>query len=248
MAGDDRMYGEAGNDVLFGEFGDDYTSPGAPANDYLSAGEGNDVVFGSTGSDQLYGGGGLDQLDAGPHVDYVNITPAQVVNPGYPAEGLQRRCGRDLRRFGSGFHSGGLGNYQIYGLRRARSGDLSDGGDDIWGSVSTLRRVICPILDLWAVRAMISSRVARQVATPGANILNGNSGDDLILGAKGPDYVRAGDGNDEIHGLDGDDILYGDNGDDLIDGAAGSDTCNGDNGTDQTFNCEFGIAVEMFNP
>lgn len=66
----------------------------------------------------------------------------------------------------------------------------------------------------------------------GADVLNGDNGDDLVDGGDGVDQLFGGNGNDTLAGGNGDDILIGDNGTDFLFGGAGHNVLTGGNGPD----------------
>lgn len=66
----------------------------------------------------------------------------------------------------------------------------------------------------------------------GANVLQGDAGNDTFYGGKANDKIIGGDGNDLLEGGDGNDSLYGDAGNDTIRGMGGNDTLSGGAGND----------------
>jgi Ca2+-binding RTX toxin-like protein len=67
----------------------------------------------------------------------------------------------------------------------------------------------------------------------GADVLNGDAGDDLIQAQGGNDTVKGGIGDDSLLAGDGDDKVYGEAGDDLCAGGAGNDRVEGGVGDDE---------------
>jgi len=73
------------------------------------------------------------------------------------------------------------------------------------------------------------------IGTPGDDVINGTSGDDVIVGLGGNDRINGGNGNDVICGYAGNDTLNGSNGNDILIGGFGNDILNGSNGDDSLY-------------
>jgi serralysin len=69
-------------------------------------------------------------------------------------------------------------------------------------------------------------------ASTGANILNGNLGNDIIFGGSGADSLRGGQGDDVMHAGSGNDWISGDLGNNTIYGGQGADTFHASVGHD----------------
>lgn len=65
-----------------------------------------------------------------------------------------------------------------------------------------------------------------------ADVLAGNSQNNLMGGAAGNDTIYGNAGSDSVHGMAGDDIIYGGQGNDQLFGGAGRDELYGETGDD----------------
>ena len=70
------------------------------------------------------------------------------------------------------------------------------------------------------------------------NVIIGGAGKDTLKGNGGADRVCAGAGSDRVRGGNGKDRLSGADGDDALNGGRGKDACNGGPGKDKLSNCE----------
>ena len=82
------------------------------------------------------------------------------------------------------------------------------------------------------INTMCNGLEATIVGTPGNDVINGTSGNDVIVGLGGNDIINGGNGDDVICGNAGNDTLNGGNGNDTLLGSFGNDTLNGNNGDD----------------
>jgi Ca2+-binding RTX toxin-like protein len=79
----------------------------------------------------------------------------------------------------------------------------------------------------------------------GANILNGNLGNDTVYGGAGADSLRGGQGDDVIHAGSGNDWLSGDLGNNTIYGGQGIDTFHAGPGHDVVNGWHLGDVVQV---
>ncbi len=101
--GNDRINTGFGNDSIFGGSGNDRVNAGF-GNDYLNLGSGNDRANGGFGNDLLFGGSGSDRLDGGLGSD--------TIDGGTGDDILRGGLGSDLFRFGEGYGSDTIRDYQ----------------------------------------------------------------------------------------------------------------------------------------
>jgi len=76
----------------------------------------------------------------------------------------------------------------------------------------------------------------------GANILNGNLGNDTVIGGGGDDTLRGGQGADALTGGAGNNHLFGDLGNDTLTGGGGADTFHFGSGGGQDRVTDFNLA------
>ena len=81
--------------------------------------------------------------------------------------------------------------------------------------------------------------------TDGADVIDGNGGDDTINGADGNDDIDGNSGDDVLEGGAGDNTLDGGAGDDLIIGGEGADRLQGGTGQDNVDYSASGAAVRV---
>ncbi|MEQ9125087.1 MAG: hypothetical protein RIM80_21255, partial [Alphaproteobacteria bacterium] len=67
------------------------------------------------------------------------------------------------------------------------------------------------------------------------DVAMGDAGADMLQGDAGDDVLNGGSENDRLYGGSGDDVLNGDAGIDLLDGSGGMDRYNGGAGADRLF-------------
>ena len=190
----------------------------------LTGSASNDTLNGLGGDDTLYGNGGDDTLDGGTANDL-----------------LVGGRGSDTYRFGQGYgfdvidNSGGtnndvdtllLTNLNANQIRLTRigsdlvlsvlaSGETLTVSQNFLDADHALDRIQFADGSRWSASVMLANLYYPPVApTDGADVLNGNPGDDNLLG------------------LDGDDTLYGNGGNDTLDGGSGNDRMEGGVGND----------------
>ncbi|MGH8952790.1 MAG: choice-of-anchor Q domain-containing protein [Acidimicrobiia bacterium] len=82
---------------------------------------------------------------------------------------------------------------------------------------------------------MCRGRLATIVGTPGDDVLNGTSPNDVIVGRGGNDIINGGSGNDVICSGDGNDTIDGGSGNDTIDAGSGNNHIDGGSGNEAIF-------------
>ncbi len=82
---------------------------------------------------------------------------------------------------------------------------------------------------------MCRGRLATIVGTPGDDVLNGTSPNDVIVGRGGNDIINGGSGNDVICSGDGNDTIDGGSGNDTIDAGSGNNDIDGGSGNEAIF-------------
>jgi len=115
---------------------------------------------------------------------------------------------------------GGDGNDQITGGSAFNNINGNAGADTIVGK-STVGD--------WLLGGQGADSINASAST-GANIINGNLGDDRLIGGSGADTLRGGQGADTISGGGGADWISGDKGGDVVTGGAGGDTFHAGSG------------------
>lgn len=217
--------GTAGNDTINGVR--NYYFNGYAINDTLYGYEGNDTLNGEEGNDTLYGGLGDDLL-----------------------RGDQ---GDDLFVYESGldtFYERSSGNDTIWITNGVSIEDISFANTGSYDTSILITASTDEILldnqrhgatqyhfenlrfDDGFETNLLTDYNNWNWGTTGADILNGDSSDNMIIGNDGADTISAGDGDDDVHGGAGDDTLYGGIGSDLLYGSDGSDILYGDAGND----------------
>ena len=182
---------------------------------------GMDRLYGGEGEDMLYGGDGDDMLDGGDEND--------TLEGGYGADVLTGGHGADTASY----------SMSMMGVTvRLHSGQAM-GGDaegDTWGDMVTVEYTM-PAEDPEDPDVVMEETVPNIVNLTGsgmADILAGDSRDNVIMGMGGDDriYGGPGGGDDTLHGDAGNDHLYGGRGNDTLRGGAGNDHLWGNGGTD----------------
>ena len=185
---------------------------------------GMDRLYGGEGNDKLYGGAGDDKLDGGDEDD--------ILEGGYGADVLTGGAGKDTASYAS----------SMMGVTvRLHSGQAM-GGDaegDTWGDMTT-EEYTMPAEDPEDPMVTMSETVPDIINLTGsgmADILAGDSRDNVIKGGGGDDriYGGPGGGDDDLHGGGGHDHLYGGRGNDMLKGGDGNDHLWGNGGTDELY-------------
>ncbi|XWN29346.1 MAG: type I secretion C-terminal target domain-containing protein [Devosia sp.] len=214
-----------------GNFADTIT--GNSEDNIISLGGGADDAFGGDGADTLYGGNGFDDL--------YGDTGADIL---YGENGNDRLYG-------------GTGADTLYGganddLIEDQADSVVDGGTGIDTFVIdpssdegvTIDLVNGTLLGMTSGQSGTITGVENITTDPGnfADIVTGDTNDNIITLGGGGDDAFGGDGNDTLYGGNGfddlfgdagNDLLYGENGNDLIRGGDGDDTIDGGNHDDR---------------
>ena len=231
--------GTSGSDLIIGGTTSDTINAG-DGNDVVYAGGGNDAVNAGNGNDTVYGEGGNDTIDAGNGNDIVYGGAGNDTIFG--TEGNDQLFGDD----GDDILDGGKGNDKVYGgsgndrILVSADNDTIDGGTGIDTiDASAFSQGITINLSTGLMRAsgntnvaglenVIGSRFADVITgDSGDNVLNGNGGNDVVSGGAGNDTLIANNGNSTYYGGDGNDKLVftaGTTGTQAFVGGAGSDT------------------------
>ncbi len=247
--GADVISGLGGADVIFGDLGNATDSvyislPGASAgDDSIDAGGGDDIVIGGGGDDDIIGGSGADVLlGDGGRVQHSGGVVSAVKDTDLPlltgVDTILGNGGSDLIYAGHGNDrvDGGADADEIYGETGFDTLFGGSAADQIFGGTEndTIYGLRDPGAPAWADNA--------DAAGDGADLIEGNAGNDTIAAQGGADLVRGGTGADNISGGDGADRLFGDSDPDVIHGDAGDDEIIGGAGSDQLFG-ETGLDV-----
>ena len=203
---------------------------GLAGNDFLSGREGNDMLYGGEGDDSLEGGDENDTLEGGPGADM-----------------LTGGLGDDTASYASSM----MGVTVRLHANQAMGGDAE--GDEFVDK-DTNTYTIKPDPDesdtedvteeVPDIVNLTGSHLADVLAGDSRdNIIKGNGGDDKIYGGPGgswdnsdnDDMLMGGGGNDMIFGGRGRDTLHGDKGDDMLRGGSGADTSVGGAGSDTVY-------------
>ena len=185
---------------------------------------GNDVISGRDGPDMLYGGGGDDMLDGGDEED--------TLEGGYGADTLTGGGGRDTVSYAGSM----MGVTVRLHSRQAMGGDAEG---DIWGDTVTVEYSV-PAEDPEDAPVIMEETVPDFIDLTGshmADILAGDSRDNVIRGLGGDDkiYGGPGGGDDMLHGGGGADMIFGGRGEDTLNGDMGDDMLSGGAGADESF-------------
>ena len=180
---------------------------------------GNDTLFGDKEDDMLYGGDGDDSLDGGDGDDTLEGGSGADVLTG----------GEDDDR--ASYESSMMGVTVRLHASQAMGGDAEG---DTWGDMVTVEY---PNPDPEAEDKVLEETVPDIVNLTGsamADILAGDSRDNMISGGGGDDklYGGPGGGDDILEGGMGNDMLFGGIGVDTLKGNEGDDTLNGGKGND----------------
>lgn len=207
---DDRLYGDSGANLIEG-------------------GAGNDRIVGRGGLDTLKGGDGDDEITANVYIDdddvlYISDTD---MHGGAGNDILKSSSGNDLLSGGAGddvfelsfYHNFWTGNYNP-------GNDTIDGGAGIdrvefrYGAVTVDLAAgqarYTGIDDTVVLRSVENVRGSREadllIGDSGNNVLDGDGGDDTLVGGAGDDQLYADgfnfQGNAFIHGGTGIDTAY----------------------------------------
>ncbi|WP_300588987.1 Hint domain-containing protein [Marivita sp.] len=253
--GDDTILGGQGNDTIDGGDGNDYledltgddTILGGAGEDYLKVGRGNNLAVGGDGADTIFAiEGGADTLEGGADADFFDIrTLGNVVITGGETT---TAGGRDVDRIDIGPDTAAL----TVNISGAEAGTISDG-------TSTITFTGIEELDLGGGNDTVNggfdtvgltidgddgNDVFNLSNTSGANVLDGQggndsifsgSGNDTIFGGAGSDRIEGGGGNDSLSGGGDNDTILGGDGNDTLDGVQGDDSLDGGSGDDLIF-------------
>ena len=183
--------------------------------------DGNDVLSGREGPDKLFGGAGNDMLDGGDEDDELEGGPG--------ADTLTGGLGADTASYAGSMMSVTVRLH----ASQAMGGDAEG---DIWGDTVTVDYQV-PAEDEGDPPVTHEETVPDIVNLTGsmmADVLAGDSRDNIITGLGGDDklYGGPGGGDDTLSGGKGDDMLFGGRGDDTLDGGMGNDMLNGGAGAD----------------
>lgn len=253
--GDDTILGGQGNDTIDGGDGNDYledltgddTLLGGAGEDYLKVGRGNNLAVGGDGADTIFAiEGGADTLDGGADADFFDIrTLGNITISGGETT---TTGGRDVDRIDigpdtaaltvditgaeAGTISDGTSTITFTGLEEL---DLGGGDDTVNGGFDTVGLII---------DGDDGNDVFNLSNTSGANVLDGQGGNDSIFSGSGNDTISGGSGSDRIEGggvndsLSGggdNDTILGGSGNDTLDGVQGNDSLDGGSGDDLIF-------------
>jgi Ca2+-binding RTX toxin-like protein len=206
------LLGGQGDDVLNGALFGDLLN-GNIGNDQVTGGGGNDNIHGESGNDSLSGIGTANSsisLDGGVGDDSIQATAGSLSVLG--GDGNDNVAVGDVGTTGNGFVHVNAGNDTVNSTSTARFSVFGGQGND----------------------------VLNMAPGGGADLLNGNLGDDLLnaggsndilLGEDGNDTLDSGGGNNTLSGGAGDDMLNSSSGNDVITGGDGNDTTNDAGGT-----------------
>ncbi|WP_116599852.1 calcium-binding protein [Primorskyibacter marinus] len=233
-SGNDAAYGLDGNDRLDGERG----------NDFLQGGEGNDSLLGGDDDDILDGGTGTNLIDGGEGNDTVAFSDAEItagvavwlngfsqINSAEVSTNLLNvenvwGSSFDDRLFGDAgdnLLAGGAGDDWLAG---GAGDDRIDGGNSGFDTANYF----------WAGSSGVT--VALYLNGSSQNIGGEQGLDNLeridgVFGSDaGADVIDGNDGDNAFNGFGGDDLLRGHDGDDTMWGGTGVDTLEGGAGAD----------------
>ena len=185
---------------------------------------GNDTLSGREGEDTLYGGAGDDMLDGGDENDTLEGGPG--------ADMLTGGLGADTASYSKSM----MGVTVRLHTSQAMGGDAEG---DTWGDTATVEYSM-PAEDPEDPPVMKEETVPDIVNLTGshmADILAGDSRDNVIKGNGGDDklYGGPGGGDDDLQGGPGADMLFGGRGDDDLQGGGGDDMLSGGSGDDDYY-------------
>ena len=195
---------------------------------------GMDRLYGGEGEDMLYGGDGDDMLDGGDEND--------TLEGGYGADVLTGGRGHDTASYGSSM----MGVTVRLHTMQAMGGDAE--GDTFGDTTSAEYTVVDEDGEEHVMMETVPD-IVRLTGSAHADILAGDSRDNVIMGGGGDDRLyggpggstdqsdnadtmHGGGGNDHVFGGRGHDILHGDGGNDNLWGNGGENTYYGGAGSD----------------
>ena len=232
-SGDDIVVAGAGNDLIFAGLGNDVVWAGA-GDDRVFGEDGDDVLMGEGGKDKLDGGPGDDTLDGGPDADELYAGPDNdVVMGGTGNDLLRGMSGEDVLDGGADEDRvyGDEGNDVITGSTDAAA-DVYVGGDG-QDTVDYSADTTGVIVDLKTGEATgveigtdLLADIEKVMTGDGADVLNGDAGDNVLDSGAGDDTISDDLGSDNVYGGDGDDCIVAalDACSDVYDGGNGDDT------------------------
>ncbi|WP_269141006.1 calcium-binding protein [Steroidobacter gossypii] len=254
---DNVLTGNSGANVLLGALGND-TLNGAGGADSMQGGMGDDTYIVDNAADQVIEGAeeGIDLVQSsiaytlGSHLENLTLTGSRAIsgtgndldntligNSG--ANELTGGAGDDVLNGGSGADAmtGGTGN-DSYTVDNANDTIIELADEGIDSMTSSLARTLAENIEILFLSG--SSHIAGN-GNDLANLLRGNSGNnmltglggaDILEGAAGNDILVGGEGNTLFNGGSGTDTLTGGLGNELFIGGAGNDTITTDGGAD----------------
>ena len=195
---------------------------------------GMDRLYGGEGEDMLYGGAGDDMLDGGDEND--------TLEGGYGADVLTGGRGHDTASYGSSM----MGVTVRLHAMQAMGGDAEG---DTFGDTTSAEYTVVDEDEEEHVMMETVPDVINLTGSAHADILAGDSRDNVIMGGGGDDRLyggpggstdqsdnadtmHGGGGNDHVFGGRGHDILHGDGGNDNLWGNGGENTYYGGAGSD----------------
>ena len=170
----------------------------------FAAGAGNDTVNAGAGNDILFGEAGNDLLDGGAGADRMD--------GGLGDDTFVVDDNGDLVVEAAGEGTDLVQSSITYTLTGNVENLNLTGTLDIAGTGNELNNIIN--------------------GNAGANVLDGQAGNDTLNGNAGADILIGGEGNDALNGDAGDDQLQGDAGNDVLNGGVGADRMAGNTGDD----------------
>lgn len=179
---------------------------GNALNNRITGGSADDIIRGLDGDDNLNGAGGTDRLFGDAGNDTLTGSAADQL-------------------------SGGTGDdqYSVNGQSVLVFENAGEGTDRVTSTANFYLYANIENLTLSGVNNIFG------VGNDLANVLRGNSGENLLIAGAGNDTVHGGGARDAIFGEDGDDILNGDAGIDYIVGGTGNDTIAGGDDADEIY-------------
>ena len=224
---DDVLYGGAGSDMLLGGLGADILS-GGDGRDELQGGAGNDALYGDADNDNLFGQVGNDTLYGGEGDDILmgftaSSEAKQTLNAGETDDDyLYGGAGHDtlIGGFGDDYLDGGAGSdtmvggkgndtYVVNSVNDTIYEVAGDGYDTVFTNTNYLLNANIEELRLMEGSALNGTGNAL------ANLIVGNSSDNILDGVTGADTMIGGNGND---------IYYVDNVGDVVTELSGEGT------------------------
>jgi len=224
---DDMISGGAGNDILIGGLGADLLY-GGDGRDELQGGAGGDILYGDGGNDNLFGQVGDDTLYGGAGDDLLMGFTAsnetrQTLSAGETDDDyLYGGSGRDILigGVGSDYLDGGVGSDVMVGGKGNDTYIVNSVNDTIYevagegyDTVITNTNYLlnANIEELRLVEGAATNCTGNAIA----NLIVGNSSDNILDGVTGADTMIGGQGND---------VYYVDNVGDVVTELAGEGT------------------------